>query len=366
MTIQQSKMSENVVVMPENERRTAVTSFNLKDGENCGISSVTKNGVTTDFAEDLTIRSPVGGELTNKRNVIGKYLAALRPWSFPASITPVALGTTLAYKTTGSFHPVIFGTTIFTALCVHAAGNLVNTYYDYLRGIDNKKSDDRTLVDKVMSPNDVAWYGGLLYFCGCLGYLTLTFISSAKTEHLTLVYFCGLSSSFLYTGGLGLKYVALGDLLIVVTFGPLTVVFAYLSQSGQLNTFPLFYALPIALNTEAILHSNNARDMESDRQAGIITLAILLGQTGSYMLFCILLFVPYIIFIIFGLHFTVWMFLPVFSIIFAFELEKQFRRCEMDTVPQQVAKLNLIMGSLYIVACLVSQGSDLPTISSSL
>ena len=295
-----------------------------------------------------------------ERSAVASYIFALRPWSFTASISPVALGSTLAYKSTGTFDPLIFLVTVLTALSVHAAGNLVNTYYDYMRGIDTKKSDDRTLVDKHLSPHDVAWFGGFFYICGCAGFLFLTFLSPGKMEHLALVYFCGLSSSFLYTGGLGLKYVALGDLLIVFTFGPLAVVFAFLAQAGQLALVPFLYAIPIALNTEAILHSNNARDMEADRLAGIVTLAILLGHTGSYALFCALLFLPYLIFVLLGLHLTPWMFLPVFSIFCAFQLEKQFRRKDLKHMPYKVAKLNLLIGGLYTVACYFSDIGNMP------
>ncbi len=38
------------------------------------------------------------------------------------------------------------------------------------------------------------------------------------------------------------------------------------------------YAVPLALNTEAILHSNNARDLAEDKKSGIVTLAIYLGK----------------------------------------------------------------------------------------
>lgn len=38
---------------------------------------------------------------------------------------------------------------------VHCAGNVVNTYYDYVKGIDNRKSDDRTLVDHILTSDEV-------------------------------------------------------------------------------------------------------------------------------------------------------------------------------------------------------------------
>lgn len=281
------------------------------------------------------------------------YVVALRPWSFTASITPVALGTVLAYKTSQEFSLTIFIITCLTALCVHAAGNLVNTYFDFVRGIDKKvDSDDRTLVDMILTPDDVATLGGVFYIFGCLGFFTLTLISPARMEHLALIYFGGLSSSFLYTGGLGLKYIALGDILIMFTFGPLSVIFSYLSQTGYLSLVPTLYAFPLAMNTEAILHCNNTRDMDSDKKAGIVTLAILLGKTGSYILYIVLLFVPYTIFCLMGIHCSKWMFLPVLTIFMAFKEDRQFRQGVYN--PKNNAKLNLLLGILYTIGCILS------------
>ena len=285
---------------------------------------------------------------------LSAYLVALRPWSFTASMTPVLLGSCLAYKSTDKFDFWILLITCFSALSVHAAGNLVNTYFDFLKGVDSKKSDDRTLVDQILTPNDVATMGAICYFAGCLGFLALVFISPAKMEHLALIYFGGLSGSFLYTGGLGLKYVALGDIVVFLTFGPLTVLFAFLSQGGSLCWTPLIYAIPLALNTEAILHSNNTRDMETDRLAGIVTLAILIGKTGSYCLFTLLLFSPYIMFAVLAMNFSPWFLLPLLTIFMAFKHERTFRQGNLRWMPHMMAKLNMLIGLTYIVACTMS------------
>ncbi|XP_072047267.1 ubiA prenyltransferase domain-containing protein 1-like [Amphiura filiformis] len=288
------------------------------------------------------------------------YVIALRPWSFSASLTPVLLGTALAYKTTGTLNLPVFLASIGAVLFVHGAGNLVNTYYDFLKGVDSKKSDDRTLVDGYLSPNAVGSFGAVLYFLGCVSFLVLVLTSPAKMEHIALLYFGGLSGSFLYTGGIGLKYVALGDLVILITFGPLAVMFAYVCQVGHLALFPLWYAIPLAMNTEAILHSNNTRDMEADRKAGAVTLAICLGQTGSYTIYVCLLFVPYLIFAVMGVNFAPTFFLPLVTLPLAFNLEKCFRRNEMDKLPQNTAKLNLAFGLLYVAGCFTARANVLP------
>ena len=299
---------------------------------------------------------------------LSAYLIALRPWSLSTSLVPVALGSTLAYKSVGSFNILCFFWTCLAALSVHAAGNLVNTYFDYKRGVDSKKSDEsdnRILVDNILNPNDVATMGGLFYLLGCFSFLCLVLTSPARMEQLALVYFGGLSSSFLYTGGLGLKYIALGDIVIFLTFGPIAVLFAYMSQGGLLSWLPLLYAIPLALNTEAILHCNNSRDREIDADAGIVTLAILIGKTGSYALFVLLLFVPYIMFALLMVHFSSWYLLPLLTVFFAFRCEKAFRDGQLVRLPHAIARLNIVLGTTFLLACILTPSKKLPLLSAS-
>ncbi|XP_012282844.1 ubiA prenyltransferase domain-containing protein 1 homolog [Orussus abietinus] len=289
---------------------------------------------------------------------LSSYFLAARPWSLSASLVPTLLGSALACRLTGlaGFSWISLVLTICTVGCVHGAGNLVNTYFDYIKGVDSRKSDDRILVDQLLSKDEVVTFGALLYALGCLGFILLTMISPAKMEHLALVYFGGLSSSFLYTGGIGLKYIALGDVLILVIFGPISVLFAFMAQTGYIEWGTMYYAIPLALNTEAILHSNNTRDSESDKRVGIITLAILIGHTASHVLYAFLLFAPYIILVVLALRYSVWFLLPVVTLPVAFRIEKQFRSPQMiQSVPKQTARLNMCLGILYVVACIKAE-----------
>lgn len=88
---------------------------------------------------------------------IKTYLLALRPWSLSASLVPTILGSAIAYRSAGNFdfNLLTFVLTIFTVITVHGAGNVVNTYFDFVKGIDNRKSDDRTLVDHILTKDEV-------------------------------------------------------------------------------------------------------------------------------------------------------------------------------------------------------------------
>lgn len=194
--------------------------------------------------------------------------------------------------------------------------------------------------------------GAILYLAGCIGFILLAALSPAKMEHLALVYFGGLSSSFLYTGGIGLKYIALGDVLILIIFGPISVLFAYMSQTGRIEWMTIYYAIPLALNTEAILHSNNTRDSDSDKKVGIVTLAIIIGRTASHVLYALLLFTPYSIFVVLSVKYSICFILPLITLPQAFKIEKLFRsETTLQSVPRQTAKLNFFFGILYVLAC---------------
>ncbi|XP_053610251.1 ubiA prenyltransferase domain-containing protein 1 homolog [Plodia interpunctella] len=319
-------------------------------------------------AEDMDITTAEGNLLEQPKEVtvparnplikMRTYVLALRPWSLSASLLPTLLGAALAYRLPGEtgFSWLTLLLTLCTVILVHGAGNVVNTYFDFVKGIDNRKSDDRTLVDHILSVDEIVSLGAILYFAGCAFFVPLIISSPARMEHLALVYFGGLSSSFLYTGGIGLKYIALGDILVLVIFGPVSVVFSFLAQTGRVDWQIISYAVPLALNTEAILHSNNTRDLETDCKAEIVTLAILIGRTASYFLYAFLLFIPYIMFVVASVRCSFWFLLPILTLPRAFEIERRFRNPDtMRCVPRQTARLNFYFGMLYMISCLFAK-----------
>lgn len=118
----------------------------------------------TDDQKPLTNGTPIhrpqecGKSAKSGLMKLSSYLLALRPWSLSASLMPTLLGSTIAYKYPGTsdFNYVTLFLTVFTVISVHGAGNVVNTYFDYVKGIDNRKSDDRILVDHILSKDEVS------------------------------------------------------------------------------------------------------------------------------------------------------------------------------------------------------------------
>lgn len=140
-----------------------VNTSNSHNGKAASASANNNHGVTTETTTTNTKNTTTTTTNASSAAAFMKlktYLLALRPWSLSASLVPTLLGSALAYRssTPHEFNFLTFILTIFTILTVHGAGNLVNTYYDYVKGIDNRKSDDRTLVDHILSKDEVNFF----------------------------------------------------------------------------------------------------------------------------------------------------------------------------------------------------------------
>ena len=94
---------------------------------------------------------------------------------------------------------------------------------------------------------------------------------------------CGM----LYTGGpRPLGYMGLGDLFVLIFFGPVAVAGTYYVQALTVNATVVVAGLAPGLLSVAILAVNNLRDVDEDRRTGKRTLAVRFGPAfarGDYI-----------------------------------------------------------------------------------
>ena len=284
-------------------------------------------------------------------------LRAARPWSFTATVGPVALGTALAFKIEDAFNGPLLLLTLLTTLGVHAAGNLINTLVDYTKGLDTPGSSDLTLVKGDLLPRQVKKLISGCYGLAAAAAAPLCAFSRAPFSLLSSLFAAGAGSAFVYTGGPGLKYKALGDILISATFGPLLVAFAYATQAGSVGWQAMLGALPITLHIEAILHANNARDVEEDLASGVKTLAARLGPDRSYKFYAALLGLPYLAPLYLGLRHSSLALLPLITLPAARKLSSSFRDGKMVDLPKRTAKFQFGFCALFVLSVLLPSPS---------
>lgn len=224
------------------------------------------------------------------------WIYAAHPWAIPASASPALVGYSYLfylYKTgvvsdVNWFNGAI---AVLGAIVFHLSGNIIGDYQDYMSGVDQKEKTGplRVLVLKIFQPRTILIYGYVVLFIGiAIGvYLYL------QTGWPLLVFgIVAIISSSLYYK---FKYIALGDVLIFLSFGLMVALGVVYVLTLQFIWSTLLVVAPTGLLIVAILHANNTRDMLQDKSAGIRTQAMNLGLEGSQIMYQTLLFVSYLI-----------------------------------------------------------------------
>lgn len=207
------------------------------------------------------------------------WFAAARPFSFTASVIPVFVGTLLAAEDAFSWWKALLA--LIGAVAIHAGTNLVNDYYDHVKGADNPESlGPAGFIQRGLVVPRSVLLAGMVCFAVGAG-LGLVLCATTSWELLWL----GLASvlaGFLYTGApVHLAYIGLGEITVFVFMGPVIVLGAWFVQTETWSWDPVVASLPIGFLVTAILHANNLRDIDSDRKTGKRTVATFIGRTWA-------------------------------------------------------------------------------------
>ncbi len=224
-----------------------------------------------------------------KKHSFGEWMIAVRPWSFPASAMPVIVTTAFLFWKGSAISWGFAVWALVNIIIFHAAGNTWSDYFDFRKKVD---ADDtfgaKTLTAGMFDQKEIFRLSVALTCvatAGGLGLLALTGLP------LLWIGIGGLLCTLLYPM---LKFNALGDLVILLAYAFLPTLGTSFVAAGVVDWSVLLIALPVGLITDGILHSNNTRDMLTDRRAGITTMAMKLGTKASAWLYAFEMIFPYV------------------------------------------------------------------------
>lgn len=224
------------------------------------------------------------------KHTFKEWIFAVRPWSFPASAMPVIV--TAAYLFWGGHSDLdwLFGLwALVNVLIFHAAGNTWSDWFDYRKKVDAEDTfGTRTLTSGMFAPDEIRNLSICLTLAACAGGIGLLALTGLPLLWIGLG---GLACTLLYPP---LKYNALGDMVILAAYAFLPTLGTAYVMTGTVDWSVLWIALPVGLITDGILHSNNTRDIVTDRRCGIVTMAMGLGTKASAVVYGFEMFFPYI------------------------------------------------------------------------
>ncbi len=216
------------------------------------------------------------------------WLMAARPKTLAAGLTPVLIGSAMA-QAAGGFHLTAALCAALGALLIQIGTNFANDYFDFVKGTDTEEriGPKRATQAGLVSPRTMLVATVLVFGLAFVPGAYLVYRGGWPILAIGVVsVLCGV----LYTGGpFPLGYLGLGDLFVLVFFGPVAVGGTYYVQTLSLSNDVLIAGLMPGLFSTAILTVNNLRDADTDVRTGKRTLAVRLGKTFARWeyLFCV-------------------------------------------------------------------------------
>lgn len=218
-----------------------------------------------------------------------EWIIAVRPWSTPASAMPIIATLAFLFWKGAEINWIYGAWALVGMILFHYAGNVWSDWFDYRKKVD---ADDtfgaKTLTTGMFTPKEIMGLAiGLLVAAVACG-LGLAYMTGLPLLWIGLA---GAVCTVLYPL---LKYNALGDLDILLTFAFLPTIGTSYAATGAIDWNVVLIALPVGLITDGILHCNNTRDIATDKRAGINTMAMWLGTKAAARLYAFEMVFPYI------------------------------------------------------------------------
>ena len=214
---------------------------------------------------------------------------AIRPKTLTASIAPVMIATAMAAGD-GIHHFPTAVVCLLAALAIQIGTNLANDYFDFKKGADTSERTGPTRVTQagLISPSAMKIAIGVAFG---LAILAAYFLVKRGGLPIAVIGVLSIFSGLFYTAGpRPLGYLGLGDLFVLIFFGPVAVAGTYYVQSFEINMAVIISGLAPGLISVGILAINNLRDIETDAKSQKRTLAVRFGRSfaQSEYLFSIL------------------------------------------------------------------------------
>ena len=210
-------------------------------------------------------------------------LAGSRPRTLPVAVVPVAVGAGLAVGQGGArWAEVVLA--LVVSLAIQVGTNYANDYADGVRGTDVGRVGPARLVGGGLVPARTVKAAALISF-GVAAAAGL-WVCLLTSPWLLLAGAASIGAGWCYTGGpRPYGYLGLGELFVFVFFGLLAVMGSAYVASGRLTAADAVAAVPVGLLAVALLVVNNLRDIPGDTAAGKRTLAVVLGDARTRLLY---------------------------------------------------------------------------------
>lgn len=235
---------------------------------------------TTMWREALRVIPHVSKEEWDRLDIISKWLISTRAAVLVMTFLSAALAGIFAFRA-DQFNIWLWLLLVIGLIMAHATNNLLNDYTDYVRGVDEdnyyrSQYGPQPLVHGLLTKRQLLTYAAVTGLIALTAGGILIYVRGGMTLLLL-----GLGAFFVLFYTFPLKYIALGELAVLIVWGPLMIGGGYYVISGNWDWNVVLGSLPYALGVTGVIFGKHIDKFEMDKERGIHTLPVVIGERIS-------------------------------------------------------------------------------------
>ena len=213
-------------------------------------------------------------------DIISRWLIATRAAVLVMTFLSAALAGIFAYRA-DQFDWALWLLIAFGLVMAHATNNLLNDYTDFVKGVDQDnyyraQYGPQPLVHGLLTKKQLLTYAAVTGLIALSAGIALIAMRGGLTWIFLVL---GVFFVLFYTWPL--KYIALGEIAVLIVWGPLMIGGGYYVITGDWNWYVVLASLPYALGVTGVIFGKHIDKFEVDKAKKIHTLPVLLGERNS-------------------------------------------------------------------------------------
>ena len=284
----------------------------------------------------LSVIPNVTREEWDKLDVISKWLISTRAAVLVMTFLSAVLAGLFAWHDGFKVNLLLWLVLALGLVLAHAANNIFNDYTDFTRGVD-KDNYYRTMygpqpvADGLLTRRQHLTYfaitGLLALICG----LILIFVGGGSLTWLLLA----LGAFFVLFYTWPLKYIALGEISVLLVWGPLMIGGGYYVLTHVWSWNVILASLPYVLGVTTVIFGKHIDKLLIDKAKKIFTLPVLIGEKAARYAVIGMMALPYLLVVglILSRYFTPVLLLVLASVPTFLKMVPQFMKPKPESCP---------------------------------
>ena len=242
----------------------------------------------------LNVIPEVSKEEWDQLDVISKWLISTRAAVLVMTFISAALAGLFAWRD-HAFSFVPWLTLTLGLILAHASNNIFNDYTDFVRGVD-KDNYFRTIYGAQPVASGLMTKRQHLTYFAVTGLLALAFglyLIFINRNDPVIWLLLGLGAFFVLFYTWPLKYIALGELAVLIVWGPLMIGGGYYVLAHQWDWKVVIASLPYVLGVTTVIFGKHIDKYLIDKEKRIHTLPVLIGEKAARYSVLAMMILPY-------------------------------------------------------------------------